>query len=156
MALRGRLAEYMTYRCKGQMIDLSTVVQCPNASVVDGVVELSFEDRIVRIPVLLERNAITVSYRGRVYRFERESAGQSGAHHHASDGVMTSPMPCLVTKVCVKPGETVAKGQELLVLEAMKMVQSITAPFAGRVAKVNVTEGSMIQEGIAMVAVVAE
>ena len=58
-------------------------------------------------------------------------------------GMIRSPSPSLVVAVNVKPGDTVAKGDSLVVLEAMKMETSITAPFAGTV--VDVLTGPSIQ-----------
>ncbi len=58
-------------------------------------------------------------------------------------GMIRSPSPSLVVAVTVKPGDKVAKGDSLVVLEAMKMETSITAPFAGTV--VDVLTGPSIQ-----------
>ncbi len=59
-------------------------------------------------------------------------------------GAVQAPMPGLVVDVAVKAGEQVAKGQKLLVLEAMKMEQALTAPFDGVVAQVLVSTGDQI------------
>ena len=58
-------------------------------------------------------------------------------------GTVRSPSPSLVVAVNVKPGDSVAKGDSLVVLEAMKMETAITAPFAGTV--VDVLTGPSIQ-----------
>jgi acetyl/propionyl-coA carboxylase, alpha subunit len=50
-------------------------------------------------------------------------------------------------KVLVKPGDTVAEGQTLLVLEAMKMENNVDAPRAGKVSTVAVQAGDAIMEG---------
>ena len=47
----------------------------------------------------------------------------------------------------VKPGDTVAEGQTLLVLEAMKMENNVDAPRAGKVSTVAVQAGDAIMEG---------
>ena len=54
-----------------------------------------------------------------------------------SDKVIRSPMPARVIAVTVRPGDTVSAGQEVCVLEAMKMEQSIHAPQAGIVKTVH-------------------
>jgi 3-methylcrotonyl-CoA carboxylase alpha subunit len=69
--------------------------------------------------------------------------GTSGAS--AADGAIVSPMPGKVIAVDVVEGETVSKGQRLLVLEAMKMEHSLTAPFTGTVAELKVAEGQQVQ-----------
>ena len=56
----------------------------------------------------------------------------------ASDKVISAPMPGKVLAVNVRPGDAVALGQEVCVLEAMKMEQSMLAPSAGVVKAVYV------------------
>ncbi|MFF2616657.1 biotin carboxylase N-terminal domain-containing protein [Kitasatospora sp. NPDC058046] len=69
-----------------------------------------------------------------------ESATGAGAHH----GALTAPMPGTVTVVKTTAGETVRKGQPLLVLEAMKMEHVIAAPHDGVVAELRATAGATV------------
>jgi len=62
-----------------------------------------------------------------------------------------APMPGNVLKVNVKVGDTVAEGQAVAVLEAMKMENDIVAPSAGTVASVNVSVGDSINTGDVLV-----
>lgn len=62
-------------------------------------------------------------------------------------GAVTSPMAGAVKSVLVKQGDTVRKGQPLVILEAMKMENQITAPTAGTVKSIDVAEGEQVQEG---------
>lgn len=73
-----------------------------------------------------------------------DSAGNEGGH-------ITSPMPGKVTKINVKPGEEVKKGQVLLIIEAMKMENLITASVPGNVQKVNVKLGQMVETSTVLV-----
>ena len=52
-----------------------------------------------------------------------------------------------VWKILVKPGDTVAQDQTLVILESMKMEMPIESPEAGRVASVSVAEGASVDEG---------
>jgi len=63
---------------------------------------------------------------------------------------LTAPMPGLVKQVRVSAGETVRKGQPLLVLEAMKMEHTIAAPHDGTVEEI-VAEGEQVREGTTLV-----
>ncbi len=63
------------------------------------------------------------------------------------DGAILSPMPGRVIAVLVTSGQTVAKGERMLVLEAMKMEQALLAPFDGIVAELKVSEGAQVPEG---------
>jgi 3-methylcrotonyl-CoA carboxylase alpha subunit len=56
-------------------------------------------------------------------------------------------MPGKLIAVEVRQGETVARGQKLVTLEAMKMEHSLVAPFDGIVAELNATEGAQVSEG---------
>lgn len=58
--------------------------------------------------------------------------------------VISSPMPGRIFKMNVKVGDMVVKGQEILVLEAMKMENSIMSDYAGKVKQVFVAEGDSV------------
>ena len=75
-------------------------------------------------------------------RLARTEGHAGGA---ASDGAILAPMPGKVISVDVAAGDKVAKGQKLLVLEAMKMEHALTAPFDGAVAELTVTPGAQVQ-----------
>ena len=83
-----------------------------------------------------------------VFASHPPAADEAGA---AGDGAIRSPMPGKVTGLSVKKGETVKKGQPLLVLEAMKMEHALTAPFDGTVEEVAVALGAQVTEGAVLV-----
>ena len=62
-------------------------------------------------------------------------------------GSLLAPMPGTVVKVAVAEGDDVEAGAVVLVLEAMKMQHTITAPAAGRVATLNVQTGQQVAAG---------
>ncbi len=64
---------------------------------------------------------------------------------------ITAPMPGTILKINVNVGDTVKKGQVLLILEAMKMENEITAPADGKVASVNVSKGASVSVGDVLV-----
>ncbi len=66
-------------------------------------------------------------------------------------GLIRSPSPSLVVSVNVKPGDTVVKGDSLVVLEAMKMETAITAPFAGTVVDVLTGPSIQVDAGAALI-----
>ncbi|KAE9554744.1 hypothetical protein FO519_002072 [Halicephalobus sp. NKZ332] len=65
--------------------------------------------------------------------------------------VILSPMPGAIKKVNVQVGQMVSEGQELVVIEAMKMQNSLHAGKTGKVKAVNCKEGSTVDEGEVLV-----
>jgi len=72
------------------------------------------------------------------------------------NGTIVSPMPGRVLSVDVSGGMKVAKGQKLLVLEAMKMEQTLRAPFDGLVAALHAVEGAQVAEGVTLMRIAKE
>ena len=60
---------------------------------------------------------------------------------------INSPMPGTILNIMVNAGDTVSKGQVLLVLEAMKMENEIMAPHDATVAGVHVNKGESVDSG---------
>lgn len=66
-------------------------------------------------------------------------------------GTLTAPMPGVVLEVNVKEGDAVVRGQQIAVLEAMKMQNSIKSPRAGTIAEICVAAGQAVGHGDAIV-----
>ena len=62
-------------------------------------------------------------------------------------GSLVAPMPGLIRRVLVEAGTTVTAGQPLLILEAMKMEQTVAAPAAGLVAELRAKAGEQVAAG---------
>ena len=60
---------------------------------------------------------------------------------------VTSPMPGNILAVNVAAGDTVRKGQVLMILEAMKMENEIMCPCDGKIVSVSVTKGATVESG---------
>jgi methylmalonyl-CoA carboxyltransferase small subunit len=65
--------------------------------------------------------------------------------------VCRSPVSGIVVRVTSQVGQQIQAGDTLLVLEAMKMETNITAPGAGKIAKINVAQGEAVQGGMVLV-----
>jgi len=57
----------------------------------------------------------------------------------------------VVSKIFVAEGDEINEGEKLLILDAMKMKNTIKVPYSGIVKKINVTEGQAIPKGFVMV-----
>jgi propionyl-CoA carboxylase alpha chain len=73
----------------------------------------------------------------------------------AESGSLRAPMPGSVVKVVSAPGQPVAAGEVVLVLEAMKMEHQIAAPAAGVLTELRVSQGAQVNAGDVL-AIVAE
>jgi biotin carboxyl carrier protein len=87
-----------------------------------------------------------VTVNGRTFVLTKSSGARKGGHgHHHAAGELTAPMPGQVRAVQVSEGDTVTKGQTLLVLEAMKMEIRVHAPQGGVVKKLFVQQGQTVE-----------
>lgn len=64
---------------------------------------------------------------------------------------LVAPMPGLIVRVNVAPGDAVEPGQGLVVMEAMKMENELRAPAAGTVTAIRVTAGQAVEKGAVLV-----
>ena len=71
----------------------------------------------------------------------------------AAGEVVTSPMPGNILKINVAQGQHVNEGDVLIVLEAMKMENEISATKSGTVAQINVTKGAVVETGTPLVVI---
>lgn len=71
----------------------------------------------------------------------------------AAGEVITSPMPGNILKINVAQGQHVNEGDVLIVLEAMKMENEISAMKSGTVAQINVTKGAVVETGTPLVVI---
>lgn len=62
-------------------------------------------------------------------------------------GSISAPMPGTILRVAVAGGDSVKKGDTLLILEAMKMENEILAPHDGTIAEVKVAQGASVNAG---------
>ena len=64
-----------------------------------------------------------------------------------TQGAVKTPLPGVILQVKCNVGDTVKRGQTLIILEAMKMENDIVAPQDGTVASINVTAGQSVESG---------
>ena len=90
---------------------------------------------------------------GRTYVIESGDSDASPRSRTTDDQLaLSSPMPATVLAIRVKPGQEVAEGDLLVMLEAMKMELPIKAPRQGRVRSIDCREGELVQPGIPLLA----
>jgi 3-methylcrotonyl-CoA carboxylase alpha subunit len=90
--------------------------------------------------------AVHLSWGGVAYTLTEEREGARAARRH-DKGALEAPMPGRVAAVRVAAGQRVTKGEELLVVEAMKMENALRAPRDGVVRAVHVSPGDSVAPG---------
>lgn len=68
-----------------------------------------------------------------------------------SDGSLAASIPAVVAEILVSAGDQVQDGDKLILLESMKMVIPIQAPYAGVITAVNCTTGESVQAGVPLI-----
>jgi biotin carboxyl carrier protein len=112
----------------------------------DGKLDLLVDGKRVTAYVSSENAKRWVTVNGQTSVLTKSSGARDRGHgHHHAAGELTAPMPGQVKVVNVSEGELVAKGQTLLVVEAMKMEIRIQAPREGKVAKLFVQQGQTVE-----------
>ncbi|MBD8899950.1 acetyl/propionyl/methylcrotonyl-CoA carboxylase subunit alpha [Rhodanobacter sp. DHG33] len=82
---------------------------------------------------------------GRRWRLDRAAAYAWASKDSAGGNQVVAPMPGRIVLVKAKPGDSVEEGQELLVMEAMKMELALKAPRAGTIESMNATQGDFVE-----------
>lgn len=86
---------------------------------------------------------------GRLVYYKRLREGAAAAASEASS--LSASIPAVVSEILVSVGDEVSAGQRLLLLESMKMILPIQAPYSGRVTAVHCAVGEAVQPGIQLI-----
>ncbi|HEX5952223.1 MAG TPA: acetyl/propionyl/methylcrotonyl-CoA carboxylase subunit alpha [Rhodanobacteraceae bacterium] len=105
-----------------------------------------FDGAATRVEVRADASRVLLhDANGSRWRFERVPAFAWEASDDAAGNQVTAPMPGRIVLVRAEPGAAVEAGQELLVLEAMKMELSLKAPRAGTIEDVGAAAGDFVE-----------
>lgn len=116
----------------------------------DGRCEVRLDADRLALHFARDGRTLHLFWQGVVYRLDEPRAGARAAARHDA-GALEAPMPGRVSAVKVAVGQRVAKGDELLVVEAMKMENALRAPRDGRVKSVAAKVGEMVSPGVVLV-----
>ncbi|UCH73403.1 MAG: acetyl-CoA carboxylase biotin carboxylase subunit [Rhodospirillales bacterium] len=106
--------------------------------------------------VIRDGDTLHVFHEGGHWRLGIHDPLAAAEAHEGASGGLTAPMPGRIAAVQVKKGQTVAAGQPLIVVEAMKMEHTIPAPAAGTVSEIRFKAGDQVREGEVLVVVEEE
>jgi 3-methylcrotonyl-CoA carboxylase alpha subunit len=140
------------YRESGYLLELpggETLVTGEHAG--DDRIIANLDGVRIDATVVREPQALTVFAFGRSHRLEREQLTR--VEDEEPGGLLVSPLPGSVAQVLVESGQQVTKGQPLMIVEAMKMEHTISAPHGGRVAQIYFAPGEQVAEGAQLLAI---
>jgi 3-methylcrotonyl-CoA carboxylase alpha subunit len=119
---------------------------------VDGAIAATLGERRFATAVVAEGSQRHVFISGRSYALALvDLLGVSSAEYDEEGAGLLAPMPGKVIALLARPGAEVDKGAPLLVLEAMKMEHTISAPRAGTVVAFRFAAGDQVSEGAELV-----
>jgi 3-methylcrotonyl-CoA carboxylase alpha subunit len=114
--------------------------------VAEGVFFVRHGDHARLLHVARERDRVHLFWDGVAYTLLEEREGARRAPR-PDTGALEAPMPGRVSAVKTAPGRRVRKGEELVVVEAMKMENALRAPRDGTVRAVHAAVGDMVAPG---------
>ena len=116
-----------------------------------GAVHAQLDDSRVNAAVVIAGERRHVFYRGLSWPLALVDTLYVGGEGDDVEGGLRAPMPGKVVTLMAEPGAIVEKGTPLLVLEAMKMEHTITAPKKGKVVSFHVAAGDQVADGAELV-----
>ncbi len=105
----------------------------------------------IEATILHDPTAWTVYYQGEQYRLDHFRGHEDDDTGSLQRGNMKAPMPGAITAIEVSVGDTVSKGDPLVIMEAMKMEHTIRAPANGKVTAVLFGVGDTVEDGVQLV-----
>ncbi|MFZ2267724.1 MAG: acetyl/propionyl/methylcrotonyl-CoA carboxylase subunit alpha [Azonexus sp.] len=112
---------------------------------------VEFDDRRLMASVVAVDGKRSIFLNGATYTLRRDDPLHLVEAGGAQGGGLTAPMPGKVVALLSQPGQKVEKGAPLLILEAMKMEHTITAPAAGTLKAFCYAAGEQVADGAALV-----
>ncbi|MCF3948220.1 acetyl-CoA carboxylase biotin carboxylase subunit [Acidiphilium iwatense] len=129
-----------------QSIDVAVDETAPN-----DVLRVAIGGDVTRLSARRFGESIVVFDEGRRHALSIVDPYRAVSEASASSGRVTTVMPGRVVELAVIPGDTVAEGDLLVVVEAMKVQFRIVAPRAGKIAAVHCAAGELVEEGAELV-----
>ena len=112
---------------------------------------LDVDGRPIRASLAARGAETWISIAGETYLVEEPDADDRRSRRRGGPDdqsrQVTPPMPSAVIRILVAEGDLVNRGQSLIVLSAMKMETTLTAPYQGAVKKIHVAVGAQVMPG---------
>jgi 3-methylcrotonyl-CoA carboxylase alpha subunit len=122
------------------------------ARLLDDNLSARFDGESQRVPLHADADHVLLhDAHGQRYSFARAAAFAWESKDAAGGNQIIAPMPGRIVLVKTRAGDIVEQGQELLVMEAMKMELALKAPRAGTIESINATQGEFVEADAVLV-----
>jgi 3-methylcrotonyl-CoA carboxylase alpha subunit len=129
-----------------------TTCEVRGARLPDDCLSARFDGESQRVPLHVDAAHVLLhDADGQRYSFSRAAAFAWEATDAAGGNQVIAPMPGRIVLVKASAGDAVEQGQELLVMEAMKMELALKAPRAGTIESINATQGEFVEADAVLV-----
>ncbi len=133
------------------------VLQVDLKTAADGRAWLTLGEQQVGVVIATRGDQVFVHLNGEAYelQYRHPLVRLAAQGHGAADNSVRAPMPGAIVSVQVKTGDTVSKGQTLLVMESMKMETTIISPRDGVIEVVHFEKGQTFDRDALLLSLVA-
>jgi biotin carboxyl carrier protein len=139
------------------LVQGDTYVVSPRANE-PNVVDVTIGTITVPAVARLNKGTVTISMQGYMYSLQVSDESyaawyaivRAGSKASSTKLVIKAPMPGLLKSCNVQVGQAVRKGENLLVLEAMKMENVIKSTAAGTVVEISAAQGTAVEKGVVL------
>ena len=115
-------------------------------------IPIAIQDTVAEDLLAKQAKGFTIHQEGRVYKTLYTKKFAERTPYKAPNPLLVlSHIPGSVVEICVKSNQKVKKGDKLMIYEAMKMKNIVTAPFDGTVKEVNAKLGERLPKGAVLV-----
>jgi 3-methylcrotonyl-CoA carboxylase alpha subunit len=142
-------------RGKWRLTQQGSTVSFTGEMLGSGEIAVTLGDFRTTVTMFEQGNEIAVAQGGELWRLMTVDPLAPPEAAQLAAGRLSAPMPGRVIQLFVTAGETVRRGQPLLVIEAMKMEHTIAAPRDGTVAAVPYAVGDLVEEGAELIQLAA-
>ena len=118
-------------------------------SIQSNTIKISQGGQIIIANVVKDKDTWWVNINGRTLTYTSGEGRRSSAK--ITQGSLQAPMPGTILDIQVSVGQSIEIGQNLLIMEAMKMEHKITAPFNGTVKQINCKIEQKVERGFILI-----
>lgn len=129
----------------GKMYGVKTLRQSGSSD--SAALLLEIDGKMVSVHVAAEENRRWAHFEGITYKLEKTARSRGGQDGEmSSENILRAPMPGQIRAVYVGIGDSIERGQTLLLLEAMKMEIRIQSPHDGKIGSLSVEVGDSVEK----------